>query len=111
MLQDCDAAVVTARSAEEALRLVEENEPDVLVSDIGMPDMDGYELLRRVRALASPRGSRLPAIALTALARSEDRTRALRAGFLAHVAKPVEPSELVATVASVVGRAGYPLGD
>ena len=60
VLQDCDAAVVTAGSAEEALRVVEENEPDVLVSDIGMPDMDGYELLRRVRALGSPRGSACP---------------------------------------------------
>jgi CheY-like chemotaxis protein len=69
-----------------------------------MPDMDGYELLRRVRALGAARGGRLPAIALTAFARSEDRTRALRAGFQVHVSKPVEPSELVATVASIVGR-------
>ena len=84
---------------------------DVLVSDIGMPDVDGYELLRRIRALGSAAGGHLPAIALTAFARSEDRTRALRAGFLAHVAKPVEPSELLATVASVVGRAGDQLAD
>ena len=75
----------------------------MLVSDIGMPDVDGFELLRRVRALGEARGGNLPAIALTAFARSEDRTRALRAGFLVHVSKPVEPSELVATVASVVG--------
>ena len=78
----------------------------MLVSDIGMPDVDGYELMRRLRALHGGAGIRLPAIALTAFARSEDRTRALRAGFLVHVAKPVEPSELIATVASVVGRAG-----
>ena len=70
-----------------------------------MPEVDGYELLRRVRALGHTRGGRLPAIALTAFARSEDRTRALRAGFLVHVSKPVE---LVATVASVVGRTGGP---
>jgi CheY-like chemotaxis protein len=70
-----------------------------------MPDTDGFELLRRVRALGPEGGGRIPAIALTAFARSEDRTRALRAGFLVHVSKPVEPSELVATVASVAGRA------
>jgi CheY-like chemotaxis protein len=63
---------------------------------------------RRVRKIGAPRGGALPAIALSACARSEDRTRALRAGFLVHVAKPVEPSELVATVASVVGRTGDP---
>ena len=71
-----------------------------------MPDVDGYELLRRVRALGQAKGGRLPAIALTAFARSEDRTRALRAGFLVHVSKPVDPTELIATVASVVGRTG-----
>jgi CheY-like chemotaxis protein len=85
---------------------VEQERPDVLVSDIGMPDVDGFELLRRVRALGEARGGKVPAVALTAFARSEDRTRALRAGFLVHVSKPVEPAELVATVASVVGRTG-----
>jgi CheY-like chemotaxis protein len=105
VLTDCDAKVITASTAAEALLLIERERPDVLVSDIGMPDVDGYELLRRVRALGARRGGRIPAIALTAFARSEDRTRALRAGFLVHVAKPVEPSELVATVASVAGRA------
>ena len=111
VLEDCEADVVTAGSAAEALREVEEGRPDVLVSDIGMPEVDGYELLRRIRALgAHPRGH-LPAIALTAFARSEDRTRALRAGFLAHVAKPVEPAELLATIASMVGRAGDQLAN
>lgn len=81
------------------------------MSDIGMPDEDGYELLRRIRALGPASGGHLPAIALTAFARSEDRTRALRAGFLAHIAKPVEPSELLATVASLVDRAGDQLAD
>ena len=106
VLSDCNASVVTAGSAEEALALVESGRPDVLVSDIGMPDVDGYELLRRVRALGPERGGKVPAIALTAFARSEDRTRALRAGFVVHVSKPVEPSELIATVASVAGRVG-----
>ena len=106
VLEECDARVLTAASAGAALATVEADHPDVLVSDVGMPDVDGYELLRRVRALGPARGGRLPAIALTAFARSEDRTRALRAGFLVHVSKPVEPSELVATVASIVGRTG-----
>ncbi len=106
VLQDCNARVLTAGSAEDALALVERERPHVLVSDIGMPDVDGYELLRRVRALGEARGGKLPAIALTAFARSEDRTRALRAGFLVHVSKPVEPSELIASVASVAGRVG-----
>ena len=108
VLAECGAKVITAGTAAEALRAVETERPDVLVSDIGMPDVDGYELLRRVRALGHARGGRVPAIALTAFARSEDRTRALRAGFLVHVSKPVEPAELVATVASVVGRTGEP---
>ncbi|HJR04698.1 MAG TPA: ATP-binding protein, partial [Methylomirabilota bacterium] len=111
VLEDCEADVSTVGSAAEALRAVEDARPDVLVSDIGMPDVDGYELLRRLRTLGPPPGGHLPAIALTAFARSEDRTRALRAGFLAHVAKPVEPAELLATVASVVGRAGDQLAD
>jgi CheY-like chemotaxis protein len=103
-LSQCGARTVAASSTREALQVLTEFKPDVLVSDIGMPNVDGYELLRRVRALGSAGGGTLPAIALTAFARSEDRTRALRAGFLVHVSKPVEPSELVASVASVSGR-------
>lgn len=103
-LTECNAEVLTAGSAEEAVLLVEKERPHILVSDIGMPDVDGFELLRRVRALGSARGGTLPAIALTAFARSEDRTRALQAGFLVHVSKPVEPSELVATVANIAWR-------
>jgi signal transduction histidine kinase/ActR/RegA family two-component response regulator len=106
VLIECHANVVTASTASEAITAVETEKPDVIVSDIGMPDVDGYELLRRIRALGPERGGRAPAIALTAFARTEDRMRALRAGFLVHVAKPVEPSELVATVASVAGRTG-----
>jgi signal transduction histidine kinase/CheY-like chemotaxis protein len=104
VLTDCHADVWTAATAADALELLERERPHVLVSDIGMPGVDGYELLRRMRALGEARGGRIPAIALTAFARSEDRTRALRAGFLVHVSKPVEPSELVATVAAVSGR-------
>ncbi len=104
VLGDCGAVVHVAASADEAVRLVMEHKPDVLVSDIGMPGADGYELLRRIRALDPAQGGRVAAIALTAFARSEDRTRALRAGFVVHVSKPVDPSELIATVASVAGR-------
>jgi PAS domain S-box-containing protein len=104
VLEDGGAEVVAASSGEEALARIAEQAPDVLLSDIGMPEMDGFELLRRVRRLSPAPVGRTPAIALTAFSRSEDRTRALRAGFVVHVTKPVDPSELVATVASVAGR-------
>jgi CheY-like chemotaxis protein len=104
LLEDGDALVKTATSAAEALALVATGWADVIVSDVGMPDVDGYELLRRVRALPAEEGGKTPAVALTAFARSEDRTRALLAGFLAHVSKPVEPAELFATIAAVTGR-------
>ncbi len=102
VLAECGAEVATAASASDALPLVERVRPAVLVSDIGMPDVDGYELLRRVRALGPARGGTVPAIALTAFARDEDRVHALRAGFVLHLGKPVEPAELVAAVASIV---------
>src|SRR5262249_52125152 len=98
------ADVSTASSAAEALPLVERDRPDVLVSDIGMPDVDGYQLLQRVRALGAARGGRVPAIALTALTGPEGRHRALRAGFLGHVAKPVGSAELVASVVAIARR-------
>jgi CheY-like chemotaxis protein len=105
VLEECGATVVATESAAEAVRMVPSVKPDVLVSDIGMPGMDGYELIRRVRALGAAQGGNVPAIALTAFARSEDRTRALLAGYRVHVAKPVEPHELIATVATVAGHA------
>jgi CheY-like chemotaxis protein len=80
------------------------NAPDVLVSDIGMPEEDGYSLIRKVRRELKMSPASLPAIALTAYARTEDRTRAILAGFQAHVAKPVEPDELVIVVAGLGGR-------
>jgi len=106
VLEECKAEVLTARGADEALELIQSEKPHVLVSDIGMPEMDGYELIRRIRALGAAKGGKLPAVALTAFARSDDRTRALRAGFQVYVAKPVDAAELVATVASVTGRIG-----
>jgi len=106
ILEDCGAQVRTAPSAEAALELLPLQRPDVLVSDIGMPGTDGYELLRRVRLMGAAQGGDVPAIAVTAFARTEDRVRALRAGYSVHVAKPMEPLEIVATVASVAGRTG-----
>jgi CheY-like chemotaxis protein/two-component sensor histidine kinase len=106
ILEECHADVLTAASAAEALAIIPEVKPNVLISDIGMPKVDGYELLKRVRALGEANGGSITAIALTAFARSEDRARALRAGFINHVAKPVEPSELIASVASAAGRTG-----
>jgi len=103
-LQEYNASVTTAASAADALDMLETLRPDLLISDIGMPEMDGYALLRRIRARGPEQSAKIPAIALTAFARSEDRTRALRAGFLVHVAKPVEAAELVATVAAVIGQ-------
>ncbi len=106
VLEQCGATVAIADSAEHALPMMKDLRPDILVSDIGMPDVDGYEFLRRVRTLPAAEGGTVPAVALTAFARSEDRTKSLLAGFLSHVSKPAEPTELIATIASVVGRIG-----
>ncbi|HLL89059.1 MAG TPA: ATP-binding protein [Tepidisphaeraceae bacterium] len=105
-LEACEAQVVTAASVEEALAALAAHGPDVLISDIGMPDVDGYELLRRVRSHPDESRRRTPAIALTAFARSEDRTRAMLAGYNVHLSKPLEPAELTATIASLMGRTG-----
>ena len=104
VLDDCGAEVFMAASAEEALVLLQEKRPALLVSDIGMPDVDGYELLRRVRALDPKQGGAIPAIALTAFARPEDRGRALEAGFQAHIAKPMDLTDFVATVVKIAGQ-------
>jgi CheY-like chemotaxis protein len=105
-LQDCRATVVTASTADEAVNLIATGRFDVLVSDIGMPGEDGYSLIRRVRALGPANGGNIPAIALTAYARAEDRVKAVSAGFQMHVTKPVEPIELVTMVAGAAGRTG-----
>jgi PAS domain S-box-containing protein len=102
VLGECEAEVRSAGSAAEALAALESWVPDVLVSDIGMPCEDGYELIAKVRSLPADRGGRIPAVALTAYARFEDRMRALGAGFQMHVAKPVEPAELVMVIHSLL---------
>ncbi len=104
LLEECDAVVSTAASASEALKCVQQQPFDVLISDIGMPNEDGYALIKQVRALASEKGGSLPALALTAYARSEDRVKSVVAGFQMHLAKPVEPGELIAMVASLAGQ-------
>jgi PAS domain S-box-containing protein len=104
ILSRCGAQVETADSGEAARRFLRERKPDVLIMDIGMPNEDGYQAIGKVRQLPSEEGGKVPAIALTAFARSEDRRRAILNGFQMHVAKPVEPSELIAMVASLAGR-------
>ncbi|MDB5302431.1 MAG: rpfC [Phycisphaerales bacterium] len=105
LLEDCEAQVITAASTAEALRAIAARPPDVLISDIGMPSEDGYALIRQVRRLLPTHGGNTPALALTAYARSEDHKRAIFAGFQMHIAKPVEPTELITMVASLAGRA------
>ena len=104
VLASCGADVSLAASAAEALERIGREQFDVLLTDIGMPEEDGYELIRKVRLLPPERGGRVPAAALTAYARAEDRLRALRSGFQTHVVKPVEPEELIAVVANLAGR-------
>jgi signal transduction histidine kinase/ActR/RegA family two-component response regulator len=104
VLTEANAEVLTAESADAALALVKAQRPDLIVSDIGMPVRDGYDFIRDVRGLSASGGGRIPAIALTAFARSEDRTRAMLAGYQVHVSKPIEPQELVATVKSLAAQ-------
>ena len=100
------AHVTGVTTAAEALGLLENSNFDVLISDIGMPAMDGYELIRELRKQESGRDARLPAVALTAYARVQDRMRAILAGYSTHIAKPVEANELITVVASLAGRLG-----
>jgi PAS domain S-box-containing protein len=104
VLDECRAEVLTAASATEAIPLLEASRPDILISDIGMPGVDGYELLRRVRSLDPVRGGTIPAIALTAYARPEDSARSLNAGYAVHVSKPIVPDALAETVAALARR-------
>ncbi len=103
LLHDCHARVTTAASAHEALEALRQETPDVLISDIGMPGEDGYGLMRCVRALSDGH-STIPAIALTAYARTEDRLKAINAGFQLHLSKPVKPAELLTMVHSLARR-------
>ncbi len=109
ILGEYGTEVITAASATEAIEAITQGargaitqlKPNILISDIAMPGVDGYSLIRKVRTLSSERGGRIPAIALTAYASEEERTRILDAGFQMHIPKPVEPSELVAVVAKL----------
>jgi CheY-like chemotaxis protein len=102
IVEERGARAVMAPSADEALRLLESGSVNLIVSDIGMPDFDGYQLIQKIRALGKAEVRNIPAIALTAYARSDDRQRALLAGYQMHLAKPVEPRELIAGIASLL---------
>jgi signal transduction histidine kinase/CheY-like chemotaxis protein len=102
VLLGAGAEVHDAASADAGVEVVKAKRPNIIISDIGMPQRDGYDFIREVRSLSVADGGRTPAIALTAFARSEDRTRAMLAGYQVHVAKPIEPAELVAAVKSLV---------
>src|SRR5436309_3494358 len=103
VLRSSGADVRAATCAEEAFEQLEQWHPDILVSDIGLPGDDGYALIQRLRAWEAPRGASIPALAVSAHARAEDRTRAIAAGYQMHIAKPLEPADLVAAI-------GHPLG-
>jgi CheY-like chemotaxis protein len=102
LLRDAGAKVVAVASVEAALEAIGSAPPDVLISDVGMADQDGYDLIRAVRCRPSSAGGLIPAVALSAFARESDRQDALDAGYDRHVAKPVEISVLLAAVADVV---------
>ena len=104
MLKRYGAKVTSTKSAAEALEVFSHEVPDVMISDIGMPVEDGYELIRKVRSLPNDKGGTTPAIALTGYASRKDRERALAAGYHRHMAKPIEQAEMVAAIASLVGR-------
>jgi hypothetical protein len=107
IFDEIGAEVIAATSVDEALDALERFRPDALVSDIAMPDRDGYDLIREVRSREPERGGKIPAVAVTAYARAEDRVRVLAAGFQMHVAKPIDPDELIAVVSSLTGHIHY----
>ena len=104
IMEDCGATVKACTSGTECMNCIAKLRPDVVIMDIGMEEIDGYSLIGKVRALSPENGGRTPAVALTAFARSEDRRQAMLAGFDVHVAKPVEPGELVAVVSRLARR-------
>jgi len=106
VLEQCGAEVIAVGSVSEALAALEQSQPDVLVSDIGLPGEDGYALIRKIRELEPEMGRRIPAVALTGYARVEDYRKALAEGFQLHVAKPIRAAELIAVVASLAKMAG-----
>jgi PAS domain S-box-containing protein len=101
ILEQCGCQVVTAQCVDEAMQTLESTHPDIMLSDIGMPGQNGYDLIRKVRDLPRERGGDIPAAAITAYARAEDRQRLLHAGYSIHLPKPVEPAELVAVVSTL----------
>jgi PAS domain S-box-containing protein len=109
ILESCHAEVITAASMSAALEEIRRQVPHVLLSDLGMPDLDGFDLIRAIRDFPPERGGEIPAVAISAFARSEDRRRAMMAGYQTHLAKPVEPSEMIAVIASLTGRIGRKL--
>ncbi|HEU4797047.1 MAG TPA: ATP-binding protein, partial [Pyrinomonadaceae bacterium] len=104
MLKRYGAKVTATKSAAEALNVFSGDVPDVLISDIGMPDEDGYEFIQKLRALPPDQGGNTPAIALTGYASRKDKERALTAGYQLHIAKPIEQSDMMAAIAALVGR-------
>jgi CheY-like chemotaxis protein len=102
VLKRAGAEVTAVSSAKDALAAVDANPPHVIVSDIAMPEEDGYSLVKKLRSRGAEKGGRIPAVALTAHSLVQDRLLSLRAGFQSHVPKPVVPEELVEVVASVV---------
>lgn len=104
LLEASGARVLTAAGAEDGLQLVRSEHPDVLVADIGMPGVDGYAFIKAVRALPPDEGADIPAVALTALVRDEDRTRAIEAGYQSHLAKPVNRDALLTTLSRLHPR-------
>jgi CheY-like chemotaxis protein len=112
LMRQLGAEVRACASSDEAISVLNEWNPDVIVSDIEMPDEDGYELIRKVRQLEAENGGRtVPAVALTAYGRVEDRLRALSAGYQIHMAKPAEPTELAHVIASLASRSASRTGD
>jgi signal transduction histidine kinase/ActR/RegA family two-component response regulator len=107
IFNEAGAEVVTATSVDKALEALDRFKPDALVSDIAMPDRDGYDLIREIRAREPERGGKIPAVAVTAYARAEDRVRVLASGFQMHIAKPIDPDELIAVVSSLTGHIHY----
>lgn len=107
LLEECGAHVLLAVDADQAMDVLRTEPVDILISDIGMAGADGYQLIGQVRALKDERLSTIPAVAVTAYARADDRRRLLLAGFQMHMAKPVEPHELVAGISSLMGLTSH----
>ncbi len=105
LLEEYGASVTVVAKADEALAALTQSQPDILLSDIGMPEVDGYMLMRRVRALPKEQGGLIPAIALTAYAGEANKQQVLSVGFQNHIAKPVEPSELIQVISTLVEAA------